>query len=98
MYIKITINIVQEAIALNFKDKITKGSVGALTNTILSAMPKRFFTTREAADKYMKTGDEAFSCSAGIKWTCGYGKAVFREFEKCIEKTLYFSVKFLYNI
>ncbi len=77
MYIKITINIVQEAIALNYKDKITKGSVGALTNTILSAMPKRFFTTREAADKYMKTGDEAFSCSAGIKWTCGYGKAVF---------------------
>ena len=62
---------------MNFKDKIIKGSVGALTDTILSTMPKRFFTTREEADRYMKTGDETFTYGTGTKWTCGFGKAVF---------------------
>lgn len=40
-------------------------------------MPKRFFTTREEADRYMPAGDKKFAYSAGEKWTCGYGKAVF---------------------
>lgn len=62
---------------MTFKDKLLKNGVTALTNTILSTMPKRFFTTREEADKYMKKGDEAFGYTAGEKWTCGYGKAVF---------------------
>ena len=62
---------------MTFKDKLLNGAVGTLTNTVLSTMPKRFFTTREEADRYMKTGDKTFSRNAGEKWTCGYGKAVF---------------------
>ena len=62
---------------MTFKDKLLNGAVGTLTNTVLSTMPKRFFTTREETDRYMKTGDKTFSCNAGEKWTCGYGKAVF---------------------
>ncbi len=62
---------------MKFKDKLLKGAVNTLTNTVLSAMPKRFFTTRKKADKYMPTGDKTFAYTPGEKWTCGYGKAVF---------------------
>ena len=62
---------------MNFKDKLLKNAVGTLTNTILSTMPKRFFTTREEADRYMKTGDKKFRSNAGEKWTCGCSKAAY---------------------
>ena len=62
---------------MNFKDKLLKNAVGTLTNTILSTMPKRFFTTREESDRYMKTGDKRFSSNAGEKWTCGCSKAAY---------------------
>ncbi len=62
---------------MKFKDRLLKSSVGTLANTILSTMPKRFFITREEADRYMKTGDKVFTYEPGEKWTCGFGKAVY---------------------
>ncbi len=60
---------------MNFKDSFTKKAVKALTNSIVSTMPKRCFTTQESSNKYMLTGNEKFSSVPGKKWTCGFGKA-----------------------
>ena len=60
---------------MNFKDKLLKNSVSALANTVLSTMPKKYFTTREKSDEFMLGGDEKFNCDAGEKWTCGFAKA-----------------------
>ncbi|MBQ3499066.1 MAG: neutral/alkaline non-lysosomal ceramidase N-terminal domain-containing protein [Clostridia bacterium] len=62
---------------MKFKDRLLKSAVGTLSNTILSTMPKRFFITREEADRYMKTGDKVFTYEPGEKWTCGFGKTVY---------------------
>ncbi len=62
---------------MNFKEKFTKSAVTALANAIISSMPKKNFTTRENADKFMLCGDEKFSSVAGEKWTCGFGKATY---------------------
>lgn len=73
---------------MNFKDSFTRKSVGALTDVLLSTIPKKHFTTQEKADGYMLTGDERFSSDAGEKWTCGFGKAAFTPVDYK-EKTYY---------
>lgn len=62
---------------MKFKDKVLKSTVNTLTKTVLSTMPKRFFTTREDADRYMLTGDKEFTQTPGEKWTCGFGKEAY---------------------
>ena len=62
---------------MSFKESFTRSSVKALTDVLLSTIPKKHFTTQEKADSYMLTGDERFSYDAGEKWTCGFGKAAF---------------------
>ncbi len=60
---------------MKFRDSFTKKAVKALTDSIVSTMPKRCFTTQEKADEFMLTGNEKFSFVPGKKWTCGFGKA-----------------------
>ena len=60
---------------MNFKDSLTKKTVKALVNSILSTMPKKCFTTQECSDEFMLTGNERFSSVPGEKWTCGFSKA-----------------------
>ncbi len=62
---------------MNFKDSITKTAVTALTNFLISTMPKKYFTTGKSSDKFMLKGNEKFSYSEGDKWICGFGKAIF---------------------
>lgn len=62
---------------MSFKNDFTKGAIGALTNTLISTMPKKFFTTQAESDKVMLKGDKTFSSEAGEKWTCGFGKAIY---------------------
>lgn len=62
---------------MNFKDNLTKSSIAALTNTLISTMPKKYFTSQELADKYMLRGDDKFTYTPGEKWTCGFGKRTF---------------------
>lgn len=60
---------------MNF-DKILGKTAGALSKAIISLLPKKHFTTPEAADKYMLSGDEVFSKTCGEHFTCGFGKEV----------------------
>ncbi len=60
---------------MNFKDSLTKKTVKALVNSILSTMPKKCFTTQECSDEFMLTGNDKFSYVPGEKWTCGFSKA-----------------------
>ncbi len=60
---------------MKFKDSFTRKSVDTLAKLIISTMPKKHFTTRTEADRYMLTGNEKFSYLPGEKWTCGFGKA-----------------------
>lgn len=60
---------------MKFKDRFTKKSVDTLAKLIISTMPKKHFTTRAEADRYMLTGNDKFSYLPGEKWTCGFGKA-----------------------
>ncbi len=60
---------------MSFKDNFTRGAIGALTNLLISAMPKKYFTSQANSDRFMLKGDEKFSSVAGEKWTCGFGKA-----------------------
>ncbi|MBQ3044700.1 MAG: hypothetical protein IJD49_01985 [Clostridia bacterium] len=62
---------------MNFKDNLTKKAVTALTNLLISTMPKKCFTSREHSDGFMLTGDKKFTDTPGSKWTCGFGKASF---------------------
>lgn len=75
-------------IIVNFKDRLTKGAVTALINTLISTMPKKYFTTQANADKFMLTGDDTFSAVPGEKWTCGFGKAAYTP-DDYKEKTYY---------
>ncbi len=60
---------------MSFKDNFTRNAIAALTNLIISTMPKKHFTTQAKANQFMLTGNERFSSEAGEKWTCGFGKA-----------------------
>ena len=60
---------------MGFKENFTKGAITALTNVLISTMPKKFFTSQANADKVMLKGNEKFTQTAGEKWTCGFGKA-----------------------
>lgn len=73
---------------MNFKDRFLKGAVTALTKTVLSTMPKKYFTTQEKADEFMLRGDEKFLSDAGEKWTCGFGKAAYTP-DDYVGKTYY---------
>ena len=60
---------------MGFKENFTRGAITALTNILISTMPKKFFTTQANSNKFMLTGNEKFTQTAGEKWTCGFGKA-----------------------
>ncbi|MBE6755770.1 MAG: hypothetical protein E7555_04890 [Ruminococcaceae bacterium] len=60
---------------MSFKDNFTRGAISALTNLLISTMPKKYFTTQAKSNQFMLTGNEKFSYEAGEKWTCGFGKA-----------------------
>ena len=57
-------------------DKIVRKAIENLSKTIISLMPKSYFTSDENANEYMLTGDKKFSDKAGGCYTCGFGKAV----------------------
>ncbi|MBQ3498303.1 MAG: hypothetical protein IJA87_04145 [Clostridia bacterium] len=57
-------------------DKIVRKAIEALSKTVITLMPKSYFTSDENANKYMLTGDKKFSDKAGCCYTCGFGKAV----------------------
>ena len=57
-------------------DKIVRKAIETLSKTIISLMPKSYFTSDENANEYMLTGDKKFSDKAGDCYTCGFGKAV----------------------
>lgn len=59
------------------KDKITRRFIDILSNTIICAMPKKYFTTPEKANKYMLAGDSVFSEKTGEFFTCGFAKEDF---------------------
>ncbi len=61
---------------MSFKERFTKNALSLLTNTVISTMPKKFFTTQAKSNEFMLTGDEKFTSLCGEKWTCGFGKAV----------------------
>ncbi len=73
---------------MSFKDSFTRNAIAALTNMLISTMPKKYFTTQANSNKFMLTGNEKFSYEAGEKWTCGFGKAVYtpKDYDK---KTYY---------
>ncbi len=58
-------------------DKITRLLIEALSKTIIAAMPKKYFTTSEKANKYMLEGDKTFTQKAGDFFTCGFAKEDF---------------------
>lgn len=60
---------------MGFKESFTKGAITALTNVLISTMPKKLFTSQANSNKFMLTGNEKFTQTAGEKWTCGFGKA-----------------------
>lgn len=62
---------------MSFKDNFTRGAISALTNLLISTMPKKYFTTQAKSNQFMLTGNEKFSYEAGEKWTCGFGKAAY---------------------
>lgn len=57
-------------------DKITRRLIEALSDTIISTMPKKYFTTPEKTNRYMLAGDNTFSSDCGKYFTCGFGKAI----------------------
>ena len=57
-------------------DKIVRKAIETLSKTIISLMPKSYFTSDENANEYMLTGDKKFSDKKGDCYTCGFGKAV----------------------
>ena len=57
-------------------DKITRKAIQFISNSVISLMPKSYFTTDEAANKSMLTGDKKFSYNPGKCFTCGFGKTV----------------------
>ncbi len=73
---------------MSFKDNFTRGAIGALTNLLISTMPKKYFTTQAKSNQFMLTGNEKFSYEAGEKWTCGFGKAAYTP-EDYDKKTYY---------
>lgn len=62
---------------MSFKDSFTRNAIAALTNVLISTMPKKYFTSQANSNKFMLTGNEKFSYAPGEKWTCGFGKAVY---------------------
>lgn len=62
---------------MSFKENFTRGAVSTLINLIISTMPKKYFTSQANSNKFMLTGNEKFSYTAGEKWTCGFGKAAY---------------------
>ncbi len=62
---------------VNFRDSFTKATVTALTNFLVSTMPKKCFTTQKKSNQFMLKGDEKFSYVSGEKWSCGFGKALY---------------------
>ena len=60
---------------MGFKENFTRGAIKALTDVLISTMPKKFFTSQANSNRFMLTGNEKFTQNAGEKWTCGFGKA-----------------------
>ena len=57
-------------------DKIVRKSIELISKTVISLMPRSYFTSDENANKYMLTGDSKFSYNKSNCFTCGFGKAV----------------------
>ncbi len=57
-------------------DVLTGKLIGCLSKVIVFLMPRKYFTNNETANKYMLTGDVAFSTDKGSCYTCGFAKAV----------------------
>ncbi len=58
------------------KDKLISNSIKLLSKAIISSMPKSYFKSPDAANKYMLKGDEKFSDKAGSFFTCGFAKNI----------------------
>lgn len=57
-------------------DKIVRKTIELISKTVISLMPRSYFTSDEKANKYMLTGDAKFLYNKGNCFTCGFGKAV----------------------
>lgn len=57
-------------------DKIVRKTVEFFFKTVISLMPRSYFTSDEKANKYMLTGDKKFEYNKGKCFTCGFGKSV----------------------
>lgn len=57
-------------------DKLVRKAIETISNTVISLMPKSYFTPDESANRYMLAGDKEFTDKAGACFTCGFGKAV----------------------
>lgn len=57
-------------------DKIVRKTIELISKTVISLMPRSYFTSDEKANKYMLTGDAKFSYNKGNCFTCGFGKAI----------------------
>ncbi len=68
--------------------KLKRTGILTLAKAIVSAMPKKYFTPEEKANKFMLNGDEFFKNEAGTHFTCGFGKTVITP-EDITEKTYY---------
>ena len=55
---------------------LVKKILSVLVAIVVGVMPSFFFTSEKAANKYLLTGDDTFSYSAGEKWTAGFGSSV----------------------
>lgn len=55
---------------------LVRGIISALLTLIIAVMPVSTFTTEEATNGYMLTGDSTFSYETGSEWTVGFAKEV----------------------
>ncbi len=57
-------------------DKITRKTIEFISKTVISLMPRSYFTKDDKANQYMLTGDSKFSYNKGKCFTCGFGKSI----------------------
>lgn len=57
-------------------DKITRKAIEFISKSVISLMPRSYFTSDENANKYMLCGDKKFAYNQGKCFTLGFGKSV----------------------
>ncbi len=57
-------------------EKIIRKAIQLISDTVISLMPKSYFTSDKKANENMLTGDKRFDYATGNCFTCGFGKAV----------------------